>query len=235
METSIYYFVKKNSTSWNFSIIPAVPTNPNIQWNHLIVSPGPALYYISLLIGFGKYRWSRNPNINNRDHLVGQPSRFTWAGKAYWATAGSFSISSIQRVRTGTLSTGNTKSGSFWKIKTQFRSVGFTFDFYLINTSITGDPLEPRPQHVIQPWLNIFAIFLLFYYYFPILPARQRSGKEGGSWVFLDQWLKTRKHGKPLRIDFLWSFKIKLYLVLRAPSQSAAYFALTPQSAAKFV
>ena len=121
--------------------------------------------------------------------------RFTWAGKAYWATAGSFSISSIQRVRTGTLSTGNTKSGSFWKIKTQFRSWGFTFDFYLINTSITGDPLEPRPQHVIQPWLNI----LLFYYYFPILPARQRSGKEGGSWVFDGFWINYQKLSESLR------------------------------------
>ena len=32
-----------------------------------------ALYYISLLIGFGKYQ-IRNPNINNRDHLVGWPT-----------------------------------------------------------------------------------------------------------------------------------------------------------------
>ena len=31
-----------------------------------------ALYYISLLIGFDQIR---NPNVNNRDHLVGRPTR----------------------------------------------------------------------------------------------------------------------------------------------------------------
>ena len=178
--------------------------------------------------------------------------RFTWAGKAYWATAGSFSISSIQRVRTGTLSTGNTKSGSFWKIKTQFRSWGFTFDFYLINTSITGDPLEPRPQHVIQPWLNIFAIFLKSFQSYQ--PGKDPAKKvvPGCSMVFGSIIKNSANHSeklqpillnkrKPLHIDFLWSFyflwsfKTKLHLVPRAPSQSAAYFALTPQSAAKFV
>ena len=45
-----------------------------------------ALYYISLLIGFGKYidgkyidDQIRNPNVNNRDHLVGRPTRVPYA------------------------------------------------------------------------------------------------------------------------------------------------------------
>ena len=131
-------------------------------------------------------------SANKSKHTMKPSDRFTWAGKAYWATGGSFSISSIQRVRTGTFSTGNTKSGSFWKIKTQFRSWGFTFDFYLINTSITGDPLEPRPQHVIQPWLNIFAIFYNRSNPTSQAKIRQRRWFLGVRW-FLDQLSKTQR------------------------------------------
>ena len=39
-----------------------------------------ALYYISLLSGLGNMNiddQNRNPNINNRDHLVGQPTKNT--------------------------------------------------------------------------------------------------------------------------------------------------------------
>ena len=169
-------------------IIDIIHCIVHLKWKHKI----------TILLKKISISWNlfHNPTSANKSKQTMKPSdRFTWAGKAYWATAGSFSISSIQRVRTGTLSTGNTKSGSFWKIKTQFRSWGFTFDFYLINTSITGDPLEPRPQHVIQPWLNIFEYFIILLLFSNLTSQakiRQRRWFLGVRW-FLDQLLKTQR------------------------------------------
>ena len=44
---------------------------------HLYRHLSIALYYISLLFGLGNDDQNRNPNMNNRDHLVGQPTIVT--------------------------------------------------------------------------------------------------------------------------------------------------------------
>ena len=54
-----------------------------LQSRELLVTHSIALYYISLLSGLGNIDdQNRNPNINNRDHLVGRPTR--WLPTTGW-------------------------------------------------------------------------------------------------------------------------------------------------------
>ena len=51
-------------------------------------APSIALYYISLLSGLGNiFDQNRNPNINNREHLVGRPTMPHPAMKKIFKTA----------------------------------------------------------------------------------------------------------------------------------------------------
>ena len=54
---------------------------------HLYRHLSIALYYISLLFGLGNDDQNRNQNINNRDNLVGRPTRQCLPELGFWGTA----------------------------------------------------------------------------------------------------------------------------------------------------